>query len=291
MLEKYDGDKYEEMMRMYQERGGTAQEFVQKLYSVSRNKNIEAGMYSPSSKDGGTPGSVSSSGVSGSGSQRSQDQEFNRRFELFNLDNWKKKDSGSDSGTADHHHDMSPVTLVDGAGAKVPDTPTTGYGSSRKRSIVEKTKSSKRIKTDTGSSLSRLGNFSVRDDSLSSSDESGTEENQVKKAKTLSTERHKTNQHKFSDQELWRISGEMLSINWRAVGRTLGLDEPTLVNLEHNYKTQGVRECVYQMMLEWKEKKPKTCTLGSLYTALYTEKMHNVAKNLIKMHESGHFKN
>ena len=54
--------------------------------------------------------------------------------------------------------------------------------------------------------------------------------------------------------------------------------------------SQGVRECVYQMMLEWKEKKPKTCTLGSLYTALNTEKMFGVAKKLIKMQDSGQLK-
>ena len=53
---------------------------------------------------------------------------------------------------------------------------------------------------------------------------------------------------------------------------------------------QGVRECAYQMMLEWKEKKPKTCTFGSLYSSLSTEKMNGVAKKLVLLLEEGNFK-
>ena len=44
----------------------------------------------------------------------------------------------------------------------------------------------------------------------------------------------------------------MNAIKWRALGRTLGLDEDILLNLEHAHKSAGVRECAYQMLLEWK---------------------------------------
>ena len=32
----------------------------------------------------------------------------------------------------------------------------------------------------------------------------------------------------------------------------MGLDEDILLNLEHAHKSAGVRECAYQMLLEWK---------------------------------------
>ena len=35
-------------------------------------------------------------------------------------------------------------------------------------------------------------------------------------------------------------------------GRTLGLEESILLNLEHAHKGAGVRECAYQTLLEWK---------------------------------------
>ena len=61
-----------------------------------------------------------------------------------------------------------------------------------------------------------------------------------------------TNNLKLSDNDLWQISAQMNAIKWRALGRTLGLDEDILLNLEHAHKSAGVRECAYQMLLEWK---------------------------------------
>ena len=193
---------------------------------------------------------------------------------------WRNNED-SDSGTADHHHDLTPSTKV--------NTSPCSSKEGRKRSHGgEKTPSHcKRRKTDR-SPVSRL--TSVPNDSYSSSDESGAEPDLNTKAKTISTERHARNMYKFSDNDLWKVSAEMASINWRALGRTLGLEESMLVNLEHCHKSQGMKECVYQMLREWKEKKPRTCTFGSLYAALTTEKMNYIAKSLVKLLEEGNFK-
>ena len=197
------------------------------------------------------------------------------------LQPWRNNED-SDSGTADHHHDLTPST-------KVNTTPSSSKESRKRGHGIEKTPSlSKRRKTER-SPMSRLS--SHHNDSYSSSDESGAEPDaRDTKAKTISTERHIKNMYKFSDNDLWKVSGEMASINWRALGRTLGLEESILVNLEHSYKSQGMKECVYQMLREWKEKKPKTCTFGSLYAALTTEKMNYIAKSLVKLLEEGNFK-
>ena len=74
----------------------------------------------------------------------------------------------------------------------------------------------------------------------------------ISQVKTISTEKHMTNNLKLSDNDLWQISAQMNAIKWRALGRTLGLDEDILLNLEHAHKSAGVRECAYQMLLEWK---------------------------------------
>ena len=61
-----------------------------------------------------------------------------------------------------------------------------------------------------------------------------------------------TNNLKLSDNDLWQISAQMNAIKWRALGRTLGLEEDILLNVENAHKSGGVRECAYQMLLEWK---------------------------------------
>lgn len=84
----------------------------------------------------------------------------------------------------------------------------------------------------------------------------------------------------MTDGDLWRVSASMNNINWRALGRTLGLQESALVNIESSYRTAGCRECAYQVLLEWKGQKPKQCTVGSLYCALTKENMNEVAKKI-----------
>lgn len=84
----------------------------------------------------------------------------------------------------------------------------------------------------------------------------------------------------MTDGDLWRASSTMNNINWRALGRTLGLQESALVNIESSYRKDGCRECAYQVLLEWKGQKPKQCTVGSLYTALTKENMNEVAKKI-----------
>lgn len=98
-----------------------------------------------------------------------------------------------------------------------------------------------------------------------------------------SSDMHRNNPRKLTDQDLWRVSACMAGINWRALGRTLGIEESVLLNLEQSYKGYGVRECAYQMLLEWKGHKPRKCTLGTLYTSLCNEKMISVAKEILKI--------
>eukprot|EP00090_Calanus_glacialis_P008679 TRINITY_DN17039_c0_g1_i1.p1 TRINITY_DN17039_c0_g1~~TRINITY_DN17039_c0_g1_i1.p1 ORF type:complete len:960 (-),score=170.98 TRINITY_DN17039_c0_g1_i1:174-3053(-) len=286
---QFSGDPFLSMMNLYQERGGTPEEFVQALYSVSRDNNL--GSSGCGTNNTGTPNS-SSSGISGSGSQNSYSNNSQasgannmaKRFSFFGLNPWRNNED-SDSGTADMHAENSPANSKT---KKVEHSPPSGSKDSRKRPRqFEKPPSMKRRKVDGNS-----WKGSYKDDSYSSSDESGNEAaNAATQAKSISTERHQRNPYKLSDQDLWQISAHMSAINWRALGRTLGLEESILLNLEHAHKGSGFRECAYQMLLEWKGMKPKTCTFGSLYSGLCQEKMHGVAKHMATLYQQGTFKN
>ena len=288
---QYSGDPFLSMMNLYQERGGTPDEFVQALYAVSRDNNLGS---SGCGTNTGTPNS-SSSGVSGSGSQNSFSNNsqgsaannMTKRFSFFNLNPWRNNDS--DSGTADMNAENSPANS--NSKNVVEFSPASGSKESRKRPRMnEKPPSLKRRKVDI-SNPGKSWKGSYKDDSYSSSDESGNEAaNVASQAKSISTERHQRNPYKLNDQDLWLISAHMNAINWRALGRTLGLEESILLNLEHAYKGSGFRECAYQMLLEWKGLKPKTCTFGGLYTGLCKEKMNGVAKHMAALYQQGSFK-
>lgn len=61
----------------------------------------------------------------------------------------------------------------------------------------------------------------------------------------------------------------------------MGIEEQVLLNLEHSHQSIGFRECAYQMLLEWKGRKPRSCTFGDLYNALVREDMIAVAKHMV----------
>lgn len=56
------------------------------------------------------------------------------------------------------------------------------------------------------------------------------------------------------------------------------------MDLDFQYQpVGGFRECAYQMLLEWKGRKPRKCTFGTLYGALIRENMVGIAKHMVKI--------
>lgn len=279
-------DPFREILTLYMNRGGKPEEFVQALYAVSRDFSMSSSGCG-SNKSGGTPLS-SSSGVSGSGSQQSANSnewgiaQIHRR--LSQLNPWRGKEDGSDSGTADlRGADNSPHGTD-----KIPGRNTSSMGSAKKRSRPKEHRdrpnsAAKKRRLEVGGSFK--GSYKY-EDSYSSSDESGQDEDRARAAeqvKSISTEKHLTNNMRLSDHDLWNISSQMNAIKWRALGRTLGLDEDILLNVEQAHKAAGVRECAYQMLLEWKGMKPKQATFGGLYAGLGQEKMNLVTKHMVTL--------
>ncbi|XP_013792671.1 uncharacterized protein LOC106476569 [Limulus polyphemus] len=223
----YSPDPFLTMVNLYQSRGGTPEEFVQALYQVSRQLNIQG---ADESSGKSSPGSASSSGQSST----------RRRWNPFSFSTptkWRSKTQGdSDASTS---------------------ATETSIGS-RKRSNPSGSKEARPAK--------KKRRFSDVSETMSSSEES--------------CEDMGTSTKKLEDTDMWEISALMNTVSWRALGRTLGLEESVLLNIEHTHKTSGFRECAYQMLLEWKGRKPQKCTFGTLHTALCKENMNNVAKEL-----------
>jgi len=294
-------DPFRDLLEMYQQRGGKPEEFVQALYSVGRDFNMGSSGCGSNKNQDDTPLSTSS-GVSGSGSQQSgNSQESSGLAQIHRglafLNPWRNervKDDGSDSGTADMRGlDTSPGK----GGFDLPGRSTSPVGSARKRARSKDPRGSSSAKKRRMIGLpmapgSYKGAYKM-EDSFSSSDESGQDEERGKAAagvKTISTEKHIANNLKLSDNDLWQISAQMNAIKWRALGRTLGLDEDILLNLEHAHKSAGVRECAYQMLLEWKGVKPRQTTFGRLYGALVQENMNMVARHMADLLSSKQLK-
>ncbi|UYV71833.1 hypothetical protein LAZ67_9000607 [Cordylochernes scorpioides] len=246
----YTADPFLAMVNLYQTRGGTPEEFVQALYEVSRTVNLKGGSPTPSTSSQGSP-TLGNPGGSG--------ENPSSRWKFWNFSTptrWRDKDEASDT-TSGELRDFIKSTLLTGC-VWVPATEPSV--SSRKRS-----------NPSSSSKGSKRRRFSDVSETMSSSEESVATEDRVR------------DDRKLQDSDMWQISSLMNTMTWRALGRTLGLEESVLLNIEQAYKATGFRECAYQMLLEWKGRRPKKCTFGTLYAALCKENMNNVAKQLAVM--------
>ncbi|RWS25106.1 uncharacterized protein B4U80_07940 [Leptotrombidium deliense] len=234
-------DPFLEVVNLYQKRGGTPEEFLQRLHEVSRKVNgMDPLDLTPPRSRRGTPSSLKSDGSASS-----------RRLSTFETPT-KWRDDESDIPSAD-----TETTNISSISSRK-------RFSDRKESVPRKRR--KKV-------VPRRRQFSEYSETVSSSENSSADES--------ATER--LSMRKLSDSDMWQISSLMNTMNWRALGRTLGLEESVLLNIEHAYKSTGFRECAYQMMLEWKGRRPQQCTYGNLYTALCKEKMNAIAKGISKL--------
>nr|CAD7449303.1 unnamed protein product [Timema bartmani] len=267
---QYTPDPFMAMVNLYGNRGGTPEEFTQALYAVSRDLRINmsglGGVHSKRSSSAGD-GSPVSSHESGSKTAKRASW-WTRR--LFTRDS----DSDSSPDNTSPTKESSPRTQE--------SSPHTKDSSHRgtKRSHPDNSDSSRHKSKGRKGSASKRRKFSEAAATDSSDEEANNE------MTSATSELHRYSPHKLSDQELWQVTSRIVRKDWRNLGRTLGIDEPHLANLEHSYATTGFRECAYQMLLEWKGRKPRLCTVGELSRALRVEGMLDVAKHLLKVVES-----
>lgn len=259
---QYSPDPFLAIMNTYGARGGTPEEFMQALYAVSRDLNLSAGMSASLSDVANS--SQSSTGSKGSGSRDSGSRQSrgsgNRFGGIWGYRPWGQVNPDSDSDST------VPADAKEGA---------------RKRS-----RPSIENKNSAGGSSAKRRKFSDVSETVSSGSEGGDDEDSDREAEK-SNNKHISNKRRLSDRDMWKISKGIARKDWRFLGRTLGIEERVLVDLEHQYQPVGFRECAYQMLLEWKGRKPRKCTFGNLYGALLRENMVEIAKHMVKILPEG----
>nr|CAD7203918.1 unnamed protein product [Timema douglasi] len=267
---QYTPDPFMAMVNLYGNRGGTPEEFTQALYAVSRDLRINmSGLGGSHSKRSSSAGDGSPVSSHESGSKTAKRASWWTR-RLFTRDS----DSDSSPDNTSPTKESSPRTKD--------SSPHTKDSSNRgtKRSHPDNSDSSRQKSKGRKGSASKRRKFSEVAVTDSSDEEANNE------MTSATSELHRYNPHKLSDQELWHVTSRIVRKDWRNLGRTLGIDEHHLANLEHAHSTTGFRECAYQMLLEWKGRKPKLCTVGELSRALGVEGMQDVAKHLLKVVKS-----
>ncbi|KAF4519526.1 hypothetical protein B566_EDAN009429 [Ephemera danica] len=257
-------DPFMAMMSLYNQRGGTPEEFVQALFAVNRDIRMNMGKNTPPSSS--SHGSVSPS-HSGSSSFQQTTPRRPRRFPWF---------FGNKSPPQPTDAEM-PEPKEQRRGQKR-SHPSSGKNSSGKGKSTRPVKLRRKQFSDVSETVTGSSSGEAEDEAESDASSTGKQA-----ASTKSSDLHRNNPHKLTDSDIWKVSSCMGAINWRALGRTLGIEESVLLNLEQGFKGFGVRECAYQMLLEWKGHKPRKCTLGALYTALCNEKMNSVAKQILQI--------
>ena len=72
----------------------------------------------------------------------------------------------------------------------------------------------------------------------------------------------------LSEKHLWTASSVLLQ-EWKSLARCLALSENDIFMIEqrHFFK-DGIRECCHQVLLKWRETKPKQCYLSYLCSIL-----------------------
>ncbi|CAB3371402.1 Hypothetical predicted protein [Cloeon dipterum] len=242
------GDPFVAMTNIYQNRGGTPDEFVQALFAVHRDisQNGLADETPPSSSTGSSPSN------SLNGSHNQQSSPISKYF------NWWSNKKGEE-----------PPEEVD-MDEEMPAPPSKEHASSsRKRSHRSSGRSSSLKRNEIPPKRRRGHN---KDSSSDRSVEESDEE-----------DGYRQNTRKLSTNDLWKASEHLTNIKWKELGRNLGLDEGTVTNIEQNHKGDGVREFAYQVLLQWKNLTAKKCTLGALYSSLEDGKYKDQAKAIANL--------
>jgi hypothetical protein len=86
----------------------------------------------------------------------------------------------------------------------------------------------------------------------------------------------------LNESELWKAS-EILNMDWKSIGRYLGISESDLNNIQIMYlRTDGLRECCYQTLLLWSQQFNDQTYLDNLCTFLIELRFNFYAKKLIE---------
>ncbi|ODN02834.1 hypothetical protein Ocin01_03827 [Orchesella cincta] len=264
-------DPFKMVVEHYKGRGGTPEEFVDAMYKCHRSLKVN-GSFSPESKK-----SKSSTGSSGRGSLSSNNVNFDT-YGSHDSDTsgTQSRDSGLPHGRKRSHPSTSNNNTT-------PKASGSGIVSGSMRSSHKTSKRPRFAKPKSAPSQLSFISDADADADLSESDTSDDNAHVPGPSSCLSLDESRlcrNDKTKLENMFLWDISFYLNISNWRALGRSLGLDETVLIDVDNGFKSTSFRECSYQMLLQWRQKFPSKCTYGTLYCALMKEGMNDVAKQM-----------
>lgn len=82
--------------------------------------------------------------------------------------------------------------------------------------------------------------------------------------------------------EEMNVIAENLGEDWRDLIRQLGFSEGKLEQLEEENRIKGIKEVIYQFLLDWKQRNGEEATLGFITTLLWRHQYHWRVVQLMK---------
>ena len=88
---------------------------------------------------------------------------------------------------------------------------------------------------------------------------------------------------KLTEKDLWKCSG-ILFPEWKSIGRTLGLTEHELIEIESRYLyTEGIRECCHKSLIEWLQFFYERATIQQLCLHLIDLNLNLFVKQILEL--------
>ena len=82
------------------------------------------------------------------------------------------------------------------------------------------------------------------------------------------------------DDENITMLSERLGRHWTSLARKLGFHSGDIDRIEYDNRTHGLKEVIFRMLFEWREKKYLDATMKTLADALIELKLYDIAQSL-----------
>jgi len=81
-------------------------------------------------------------------------------------------------------------------------------------------------------------------------------------------------------KEIISFVSEHIGKNWKVAARALGYSDGQLYQFEENNNLKGIREVVYQILLDWIQNKPEEAKVGVLFSTLWDSSEKDVVQRM-----------
>eukprot|EP00914_Ancora_sagittata_P012801 GHVO01024682.1.p1 GENE.GHVO01024682.1~~GHVO01024682.1.p1 ORF type:complete len:112 (+),score=12.92 GHVO01024682.1:297-632(+) len=87
-------------------------------------------------------------------------------------------------------------------------------------------------------------------------------------------------QKKLAPDESIKFLSKHVGVKWKELARSLGFGNGELDNIHHDYRADGLREVIFQMLYQWRLREGDAATLKVLANALISVKLGQLCEKL-----------